>query len=1509
MKATDKKPKYDVELSDGNKTVGLMLVNGKGENDPLAIQRSPYPRTSTKISSGGGKYDDYELPYKSIVQDDWIGGRASLNLEDDTTRFMDSFRAWSEFEKQVCLGGQERYCNNFGEVALRQTFQHLPGDIEWFPLIDTQTSIAHCFTTDPSQTTTAYKLAFYLKRVGTPKWNLYYSIWNNVDDKPDNNTGPIDSGYITPADMPDKVSILKELTLDLGLAGNTKYWIVVYATSDTSIETHYEVGVDPNSSGTNNTRYDHNGTWEWNEHEVYYRVTDNNVYKFKFFEYKRGFYAIDTSYTTSSKLFINGDRGVAQSNSSDLSYLVDANKTWEVNEWAGCKVLITKGTGSIESEQSRTIISNTPTSLCVYNGTTGRDWEITHDTTTEYVILGSDKWTFQYAVNTNSTRISDIAVAGEYVYFAAGSQVYRYNERNDGGDWEIVKRTEPNAYANTLCAINTPAGWELWGGLNNHSRHGNCVWRAKVPSIYGFEANLFNLISTLDDGKDVWKEVEVSGVNVTVEDEGMQIYTSAGYAGLSDACVKTMPVTDLTRGTKISMILRSSTHQGSGNLRLRMDDTQMLGRNYLPEKVWHHNIKTRPNNVVLRRSWNKPTQVYYFDDSLNLGYDWFPLSNLHDYESTYSYKMSYFYTSDVARDFIFLSYPDRMTGFYILMGSQKNGQAGATMKVDYWDGDNWTNIASISDGTSPVTTSLVQSGLVTFAVPADWNKGAISLEADKPYTSYLATDRYHLRISWDRTLTANVDIIDIRVQGNGESEEPASYQFQSLSNVKDVEQFGTVSPFIFHNNDQMYITSSKRFNRIKVYVSSAYNTVPCTLVGYYWTGEAYTGWSNLGITDGTASGVATLGINAQVGDITFNMPSGWETGCPEELQPYLSDTDYVVRLAFTSMSAAWSSETMLISIELMDDNYEDLYTLDEMENVKDGNSSTYDLLSLSVYEYIIVLGNTKFNKVHITLPGTKNSTESTMYGEYFNGNTWASLSYLYDGTKATSPTRTLATSGDIEFTMPYDWQQITIGEETGYAVRFYTNWELTRSVKITEIYIVSDDSMSLALPELWADEWTYVELDIYPGLNPTPDPGKIVSMGLYIQTPGVQTIDIANVSLITDAMDYYKLGDARVNSIEAYGDERMNPWVFTEDMIYEIQTQNDNSVVPMPLREIKGLSSEKNGMATTVSNVYLVFNLGTFIQKYYQHNLDDIGPNRDEGLPTNRQGDPVSLFSYPGRLFLAINAEEAGYSTIMLQRSGGWHEIYRSPLNCAISDMGVQVIPGMSTRLWISQDSELLWLPLPTGTWNPKNDSKFRFTQESTIVTGWINAGFLDVSKVWKSVKLYTENLSGSDQYIVCEYQIEDGELESGWIPVEEVFNESPFQENLISSNYDVSARRIRFRLRLLTTSSTESPILKAIIIESLLRFPVKYSYNMTYRLEDDPEGYEGVKIKTGRSETLAEILDSWADQPIVLTFRCNYSPYDNKKVVIEPYSLKPLQLDTDAQFEKHIGQITLLGA
>ena len=519
----------------------------------------------------------------------------------------------------------------------------------------TNAYLAHSYS---SAATDASKLAVIVKRVGTPDGTLHIEVYSDSGGSPN---ASIAVGALTTTIVTDTISQLREVDLASHIAGGgaTSYWVVVHQYGGTATTSnHWEVGTNPDSAS--NTKCSSNGTtWAAATQELYCRVLDTVGHRFRYFEYKRVVYALDTSETASdgrnANLFMNGDRGAADANTApNKSFLIDATKSWTADEWIGCTVLIIKGPGAADRQPWRTITDNSATTLSVSPA-----WETEHTTATEYVILGSNKWTQKTGLLNHT--FTDIAVADDIVYFACDNDyLLRYNECDYNGVWTVSSVHEGTAMANKLCAIHSPTGWELWGSLDAYQKTGARVWKASVPPIYSATSDLYGIVSVLDDGKGVWDEQVVSGITVSQHDYGMKIDASAGYGGglVVDACSKAIDAIDITKGTKIGMMIMSSIEQDAGDLKLKLDDTQLLKRTYLPDSVWHYDTEVLPSDVVKHRAYNKPTSVIYFDASEHGTADkgWHTISNLFDGEATNIYQITWIGTATV--DFLYVSYPE-----------------------------------------------------------------------------------------------------------------------------------------------------------------------------------------------------------------------------------------------------------------------------------------------------------------------------------------------------------------------------------------------------------------------------------------------------------------------------------------------------------------------------------------------------------------------------------------------------------------------------------------------------------------------------------------------------------------------------------------------------------------------------------------------------------------------------------------------------------------------------------
>lgn len=371
----------------------------------------------------------------------------------------------------------------------------------------------------------------------------------------------------------------------------------------------------------------------------------------------------------------------------------------------------------------------------------------------------------------------------------------------------------------------------------------------------------------------------------------------------------------------------------------------------------------------------------------------------------------------------------------------------------------------------------------------------------------------------------------------------------------------------------------------------------------------------------------------------------------------------------------------------------------------------------------------------------------------------------------------------------------------------------------------------------------------------------------------------------------------RINGLIEYGDEDKYLWVFREGTIYAILSGVADEI---PLSEIHSVMQTENGVASLTHNAYLYFSLGAMLEYYYQRQLIDIGCNKDEGLPSNRQGNITSLVGYPGRFFAGIKAT-SGYSSVLAFNGIGWHEVWRSPYTGQdLTGMQFQTVPGTSLdRLWIACGNDIYWVGFPSNTIDPTKDSVYQYCHEGSIESGWIYAGMVDVWKFFRSIKLFAENLVADTAWIEIDYKYDD---KTTWYSLANEYNLSPVQENNIIETGGVSAKRFKYRLRLYTTSNTVSPVVKSIVLECISRIPIKYSYAFNTRLTDKDVNLNG-EMEEETAFARKTQLDTWAKNVTPLTMKSVFEPYNDIVVWIDPPSIQPYK---DVA-EGYIARITAL--
>ena len=530
-----------------------------------------------------------------------------------------------------------------------------------------------------------------------------------------------------------------------------------------------------------------------------------------------------------------------------------------------------------------------------------------------------------------------------------------------------------------------------------------------------------------------------------------------------------------------------------------------------------------------------------------------------------------------------------------------------------------------------------------------------------------------------------------------------------------------------------------------------------------------------------------------------------------------------------------------------------------------------------------------------------------------------------EGIAEYQPWRIIVSNTPTELTVDEDWQ-IEHDTTTEYVIVGKSKWNVITGHGLTKpvtdvmvsnkevIYFAQGDDTNIRRARFYDNAGTFTAQYADDGTNKATYMVMVLDAtdGWRIwkgnNSSGNRNCSVAKASpenwgtdLTFDTAITVGLNDERMTGMETYvdGSQAEAAWVFTEGAPWYIQS---GKVVRVPLREFKTVRNNKSGRASCVQNVYLFFNMGNSLERYFDGTLDDLGPNLGEGLPPNRQGQVTALLSYPGRVLAAIDAGDDGYSSVLAYNGAGWHEQYRAPKGERIYALGYQPVPGGAPdRLWIRQGSDLVMIPFPSETFDPTQDDQYAFTHEGALVLSWMNAGLVDAWKYYRTIKTFAEGLAEDETWLEADYRLDQDET---WTPLDHEFTGVPMDEVKIG-DHGVNGKRLQIRLRFNTTDQASTPVLRAAILAAVVVTPPKFAFTFPYHIKDEGRDLRG-ELDTQAAITVIRQLDEWAGTAKPLTMRCVNPLYDGIEVFLMPASLRSVESVQRVQVD---GQWGFLGS
>lgn len=323
---------------------------------------------------------------------------------------------------------------------------------------------------------------------------------------------------------------------------------------------------------------------------------------------------------------------------------------------------------------------------------------------------------------------------------------------------------------------------------------------------------------------------------------------------------------------------------------------------------------------------------------------------------------------------------------------------------------------------------------------------------------------------------------------------------------------------------------------------------------------------------------------------------------------------------------------------------------------------------------------------------------------------------------------------------------------------------------------------------------------------------------------------------------------------------------------------------------------ERNGTKLRGWNTNLYFPFADGFERLYGTVVDDIGPNRDEGMPESRRGRVADFVPVRQYGFIAWDGGDSRYSAVMatLAPGGGWHELHRAPVTGRrITSLFYQTIPGQPNRLWFAEGADIMYLLMPDDTHSPANDSAMQYAWESWLITSWFDLDTPALDHFFSQLRAFTRNLSGDTapaRRIEVDYQVDDADDASNWVMCPEWITDSPYQTITLGDGR-VTGRRLRYRLRMITEDASEYVMVNAMDLRANTMNEVLYDYTIDLNLVDRMMLLNGVDETTSAAAALTQ-LAAWQEDASPLTMECVVDVFGLVKGHIDPASVVPVSYD-----------------
>lgn len=359
-------------------------------------------------------------------------------------------------------------------------------------------------------------------------------------------------------------------------------------------------------------------------------------------------------------------------------------------------------------------------------------------------------------------------------------------------------------------------------------------------------------------------------------------------------------------------------------------------------------------------------------------------------------------------------------------------------------------------------------------------------------------------------------------------------------------------------------------------------------------------------------------------------------------------------------------------------------------------------------------------------------------------------------------------------------------------------------------------------------------------------------------------------------------------------------WAPKEDSIWIVQPRPDQPAklwaasAPVAIRPAR---DERNGAAAAAWNTFLYFSFLDGLERLFGQVVDDIGPNRDAGMPAARRGRVADLLPVLGYMYTAWDGGDERPSAILVtvNPGGTWHELYRSPSGQRLQSVFYQSVPGTYNRLWFAQGADLGYLVMPDDTHNPLNDEDMLYTWEAYLTTSWFDFDSPELDHFFDQMRLFSRSLNSDTDLelrVQADYQL-NNDFPPTWTRLAD-YEFSPYEKQAVGDG-TVTGQRIRLRLRIVNEYNLQDPVpvIYAYDLRANVMNEVLYDFLLPIRLGDKLTLLDGSDA-TGTAQDALDQLAAWQEDASPLTLGSMIAPFNGLRGHIDPVGLLPTSAAAD---------------